>query len=534
MIQNNNKRIVVNTLIVYTELFITIVVNLVLSRLVLQALGSSDFGLYSVVGGVIAMFTFISGSLSVSTSRFLNFEMGKIDGDVNRIFNQSHVLHLAFAAIILILLETIGIYYINNYLNVDVGKEGDAMFVFQVSTIVACIGIVNVPFQSLFTAHEQFRIVAVINICNVIIKLLVVIALLHYSGNALHFYALGMSLVTLSSFVIYHILGTRRWPEIVRWKLVRGCCSYKEQLLYSNWNLLSTASIVGRSQGSVLLINLFFGTVVNAAYAISMQVLQQVNNFVGRFDIAVAPQITQNLGGGNFERSSYLAGKTCRICILLMEVIFFPLYIELDYILQLWLGDNIPADTLVFCQYTLLIAIVSSTSGGLLQLINASGKIKWFKILGFLFNISPLFISYGLFAKGYPPFIIVLLFIISDIICRGAQLYLLKRMYTFSIVGFVKEAYLKPTIVFMIMFSYMQVYNLVLGIIPFHHIWGLIFTLLLIVSLCFHLGLNRCEKKQILGYVKLQTNRFLSNRHYNKIIFSDSNRNKSDNRLEKR
>ena len=113
MIQNSNKRIAVNTLIVYVELFITIVVNLVLSRLVLQALGVSDFGLYNVVGGVIAMFTFISGSLSISTSRFLNFEMGKSDGDVNRIFNQSHLLHLSFAAIILILLETFGIYYIN-------------------------------------------------------------------------------------------------------------------------------------------------------------------------------------------------------------------------------------------------------------------------------------------------------------------------------------------------------------------------------------------------------------------------------------
>jgi O-antigen/teichoic acid export membrane protein len=506
MIQNSNKRIAVNTLIVYVELFITIVVNLVLSRLVLQALGSSDFGLYNVVGGVIAMFTFISGSLSVSTTRFLNFEMGKTDGDVNKIFNQSHLLHLSFAAIILILLETFGVYYINNILNVEVGKVGDAMFVFQVSTIAACIGIINVPFQSLFTSHEQFSIVAIVNISNVLIKLLAVVALLHYSGNALRFYALGMSLVALSSFIIYHLLGTRRWPEIVKWKIVREWRSYKEQLFYSNWNLLSTASIVGRSQGSALLINLFFGTVVNAAYAISMQVLQQVNNFVGRFDIAVAPQITQNLGKGDFKRSSYLAGKTCRVCILLMEVIFFPLYVELDYILHLWLGDNIPEGALVFCQYTLLIAIVSATSGGLGQLINGTGQIKWFKIQMFIWNMLPLLVGYILYSRGAAPYIIVLLFVIGDILNRCVQLYLLNRKFRFNIRQFVIEAYVRPVIVFVAMFIVMRLSNMLDYNTVAMHISRIFLTMGLTLLLCFYVGLSSSERGKMLSYVRSKIN----------------------------
>ena len=297
-IQNSNKRIAKNTLIIYAELFITIAINLALSRLVLQALGASDFGLYNVVGGVIAMFTFISSSLAVTTTRFLNFEMGKPDGDVNRIFNQSNLLHIAFALFILILLETFGIYYILNFLNVAPGKEADAMFVFQVSTIVACVGIISVPFQSVFVAHERFKTVAIANISNAIIKLLIVIALLYYSGNALRFYAVGMSVTTFLLFIFYYALSKRNWPSIVRWRLVKGRRSYKDQLFYSNWNLLSTASYVGRNQGSAVLINYFFGTVVNAAYAIAMMILQQVNNFVGKFDSAVGPQITQNMGGG--------------------------------------------------------------------------------------------------------------------------------------------------------------------------------------------------------------------------------------------
>ena len=499
-IQNASKRIAKNTLVVYAELFITIVINLALSRLVLQALGVSDFGLYNVVGGVIAMFTFISSSLAVTTTRFLNFEMGKSGGDVNRIFNQSIVLHIAFALFILLLLETFGIYYILNYLNVDVGKETDAMFVFQVSTVVACIGVVGVPFQSVFVAHEQFKTIAIANISNAIVKLLMVVALLYYSGNALRFYAVGMSVTTFLLFMFFYLFSKKSWPKTVRWKLVKNWKSYKEQLFYSNWNLLATASYVGRNQGSTLLINFFFGTVVNAAYAIAIMVLQQINNFVGKFDSAVGPQITQNMGGGNFERSLYLASHTCRICILLMEIITFPLYIELDYILHLWLG-NVPEGTLILCKYTLLIAVVSATSGGLVQLINATGKIKWFKIQAFFWNISPLLVGFFMFKMNNPPYTIVLLFVISDILCRVTQLSLLNRIYPFNIVYYIKEAYLAPALLFVIMSIFVIVKRMVFQENPTHPFLSILITLILTTALSYAIGLHASERSRLHDYI---------------------------------
>lgn len=501
-IQNSSKRIAKNTLVVYAELFITIAINLALSRLVLQALGASDFGLYNVVGGVIAMFTFISSSLAVTTTRFLNFEMGKPAGDVNKIFNQSNVLHIAFALLILILLETFGIYYILNYLNVESGKEADAMYVFQVSTIVACLGIISVPYQSVFVAHEQFKTVAIANICNAVFKLLIVIALLYYSGNALRFYAVGMSVTTFLLFIFYYVLSKRKWPKIVRWKLVKNWKSYKDQLFYSNWNLLATASYVGRNQGSALLINFFFGTVVNAAYSIAIMILQQINNFVGKFDSAVGPQITQNMGGGNFERSFYLASHTCRICILLMEIITFPLYIELDYILHLWLGKNVPEGTLVLCKYTLLIAVVSATSGGLVQLINATGKIKWFKIQAFFWNISPLLLGFLMFKMNNPPYTIVLLFVVSDIFCRVTQLTLLNRICPFNIVAYLKEAYLAPALLFVIMSIFVIVQRMVLKENQIHPFLSILITLILTTALSFAIGLHASERIRIQNYIK--------------------------------
>ena len=500
-LNDSNKRIAKNTLIVYLELFTTIVINLLISRFVLQALGASDFGLYNVVGGVIAMFTFITNSMTTTTIRFLNYEMGKPNGDVGKIFNQSNVLHISFAFLILILLETIGVYYVINYLNVDSGKEGDAMFVYQVSTIIACVGVVSVPYKSVFIALEKFATVAIIDVVGVLAKLLVVISLICYKGNVLRLYAFGMSAVTFLCIITYYALCKKNWPQIVKWKFVGDWRSYKEQLFYSNWNLLATASMVGRNQGSAIIINLFFGTIVNAAYAISMQVLQQVNHFVGKFDVAVAPQITQNLGGGNFDRSTYLASHTCRASILMMTVIFFPLYLELDYILHLWLGENIPEGTLLFCKYTLLIAIVSSTGGGLMQLINGVSKIKWFKIQSFCWNILPLFIACYCFKIGYEPYIIVLYFVIADIFNRITQLYLLKRLYAFDIMSFAMDAYVRSSIVFLIMLLYSWGYSNIVLDSHIMHISGIIVTLIIASLISYIIGLTSEERTKLTNLV---------------------------------
>ena len=231
----NNKRIAKNTIVVYVRLIIVTIIGLLTSRLVLQRLGVSDYGLYSVVGGVITMFSVISGSMSGTTIRFLNYEIGKISGNPNRVFNLCNTTHIAFAIGILILAETIGLYYIYNYLNVEPGKEGDAMFVFQVSTIVACIGIINVPYQSVFIAKEKFLLLGIIDIVYAILKLGLVCLLLLYKGdNALRLYAIIMSVSTFLSFIIYHYLCYKYWPEMVRWKFQKVFKQYKEILNYNN------------------------------------------------------------------------------------------------------------------------------------------------------------------------------------------------------------------------------------------------------------------------------------------------------------
>ena len=380
MDHSSDIRIVKNTAIIYIRMAVTIVVGLITSRLVLQALGASDVGIYSAVGSAVALVSAITGALAGTTVRFMNIEMGKPDGNPNRMFNVCHTIHLGGAALILLILETIGIWYIHTKLNVPPGKEADAMFVFQVSTVVACLGIANVPFYSLFNVHEKFGIVAIVDIVNALIKLGLVALLVCLRGTpyGLRIYAVMMSATTWISFITYHVMCSHRWPNIIRWKWVGRWSEYKELLTFSNYNLLVSSSIIARSQGSNMLINAFFGTTTNAAYYYASMLQNYVSQFVGNFDAASAPQIIQNVGSGQTSNAIRLARRSCRICLILFLLLFFPLWSELDFLMALWLGGKMPPETIIMARWTLVFAAIATTSAGQAQLINAFGRIKWY------------------------------------------------------------------------------------------------------------------------------------------------------------
>lgn len=498
----STKRIAKNTLIIYFQVFVSMIVGLISSRLVLQALGASDYGLYNVVGGVIAMFTFISGAMTSTTTRFLNYEMGKANGDMNRVFNISNVLHICTSVIIFLVLESCGLFYILNYLNVESGKESDAMFVFQVSTIVACVGIINVPYRSIFIAYERFLTIAIVDVANSFIKLLLVILLCYYNGNGLRFYAVCMSVATFTSFVVYHWLANLNWSRIVKWKLVRGWQLYKSQIGFSLWNLMSTMAITARSQGTHILINLFFGTTVNAAYAISRTVECQVNVLSGNFVKVANPQITKLLGSGDKRTAFSLSADISRYNILLTAIVFFTLVIELDYLLQLWLGSILPEGTLSFCQYTLIVAVVSSTSAGIGALITGFGKLMWFKIeLTTLFMLS-LFVGYVSYKHGMPAYSILLWYIIADILNRIIQLLLLHHFFSLKIVLFLKNALGRPFLFFLVILLYVVVYkNMEIdAIIP--KFMGIFLTFFFTCLIAFFIGLNNKEQHFVVMAVR--------------------------------
>lgn len=442
-----NRRIAKNTAFMYVRLLTTMVIGLYVSRLALEILGVSDYGLFAVVGGVLAMFTFISNSLASATSRFFNTEMGKKDGDVNASFNINLLLHVCLAIIIFALAETIGLWYVYNRLNVESGKLADAVFVYHISIITACLGIVNGPYQSLFAAHERFKFMAVMDIVNSLVRLGCILMLSLYHGdNALRVYSIIFSLTTANTFVVYHWVAYRNWAHIIKYRFVGGWQRYREVLSFGGWNVLATMAYMVRSSGSDLLLNSFFGTAMNGAFALSRTVNQSIMSFTGSFDSASAPQIIQSYAAGDNDRCTYLCNKIGRINILMFELLCIPLLIELDFVLRLWLG-KVPDGAYMLTYLNILVGGMSLTCGGIFNLINATGRIKWFKV-----NTSTLFIAcipigYILFDNGFPAYSILVLFLVADVLQRGVQLYLMHRLLGFDSWRYAREAYGRPMVI---------------------------------------------------------------------------------------
>lgn len=501
--EDGNRRIAKNTVFTYIKLFTGILVGLITSRIVLQVLGVSDLGIYSVVAGVLGLFSFIQGALRTATSRFFNIEMGKEDGDLNRSFNVNLLLHVSLALFVFIIAETVGLWYVNNVLSVEDGKLADANFVFQVAIITTCLGIVNSPFISLLSAHEEFKFISIVEIINIFIKLALVVLLLFYKGDfALRLYSIIICITAINSFLLFHIKAKKKWPDIIRFKPVFEWSYYKEILGFSNWNLLATLSFVFRSSGSDILINSFFGTATNGAFSVSKPLNDVISQFSNNFNAVSGPQITQSYASGDLNRCYYLVNKMGRYSLLLFEILFFPLFIELNTVLTLWLG-TVPEGALSFCRLFLLITGVSLTGGGIVQYIMATGKIKWFEIQCSFFLLLCFPVGYILFKHGFPATSILYCYIVADVVQRIIQLILMKYQLKFDSWKFVKEAYTRPFTVAILLSVIMIAYwhfREALSISPY-----LVIVIFGVVTLAFvyWIGLTKGERTKIISKVKV-------------------------------
>lgn len=495
MVVIDNKRVAKNTLYIYTQVALSIIIGLISSRLVLQLLGASDYGLYSVIGGALALFGFLSNSFTNATSRFLSYEVGKDEGDVCKVFNVSCVFHLVVAIIIFILLESIGYIYISKYLSVAQGREADAMFVYQVMVIVSCVSLIVTPFRCLFIAHERFLIISIIDIAQSLFKLIFVLCLFLYGGEVLRTYAVGVGFLSLSFLLLYYALANRLWPENIRLKIVKEKELYKSQLSYCNWNLLSSATWAGRQHGSALLLNFFFGTVTNAAYSLSLVIQRYVNILSINFNKASMPQITRCASNNEYDKATLILCQNARICILLVLLLFIPIIAELDFILHIWLGSHAPDNLHQFCFYGLISILIASSGTGLNTFINAIGRLKWFMVIHSFWYIVAFIVAYIAYINKMPPYSIFIIFTVVDIADRVCYLFILKRMISFNIFLFFKKAYLRPLIILAVSCIYLILHSFC----SINPILGLVFSSLFSLMAVFFIGLNYDERQKLIG-----------------------------------
>jgi len=424
-------------------LIVTSIIGIFTSRFVIDNLGASDFGLYSVVGGVVVMMAFLNTVMISTTYRYIAFEIGKgnMQG-VNKVFNISMVIHLCLAFIVLLLTETVGVFYVRHYLVVEPGKILDAVFVLRFSTYATIFSIVSVPFQGLVAAKENFIIQASIEVLRSILALGLAISLFYYFGNRIRYFSLFTTIISVVPAFLFFEYCRRKYSEVVKWKLQRDKSKYREMISFSGWIMIGAGASVGQTSGSALIINSFFGTLLNAAFGIATQVNSIVLVFARNLGQAAIPQITKSFSSGNTERTMSLAAYISKYTTFLMMLPALPILLETRYLLTLWLGD-LPPYTVEFCQLMIINALITGLGGGLPAVVQATGKIKYFQIIMSTTSLLSLPIAYGLFKFGYPPSAILFAYISTAVINVIVWQVLLKTIIDFDVVFFLKTAYLK-------------------------------------------------------------------------------------------
>ncbi len=377
----NNKRVAKNTLFLYFRMILIMLVTLYTSRVVLAELGINDYGIYNVVGGVVLMFSFLNSCMSTATQRFLTFELGRGDTDrLKKVFAVALNIHIAIGSFIIILAETIGLWFVNEKLVISEGRMVAANWIYQFSILTFCINIIQVPYNAVLIAHEKMNVYAYISILEALLKLGIVYLLVIVSADKLIVYGVLVFVVQLIIRIVYQIYCRRHYEES-RFRLFWDKALYQQMSGFAGWNLFGSVAWLMRDQGVNIILNLFFGPAINAARGVASQVSNAVMGFISNFQVALNPQITKDYAIGNItgmERLSYLGIK---FSFLILFTMAFPLCLNIDYVLHLWLVD-VPDYAALFIILIMIDALCGTLFGTpLMTSLSATGRIRNYQIV---------------------------------------------------------------------------------------------------------------------------------------------------------
>ena len=366
-------------------------VSLYTSRVVLNTLGVEDYGIYNVVGGIVTMFAFLNGAMVTSTQRYLTFELGKEDNERLRVtFSTSIQIHAILSLIIVILSETIGLWFFYHKMIIPEARMTAAMWVFQLSIVTMVIQVMSAPYNAIIIAHEEMNVFAVISIVEAILKLAIVYVLLIGKFDKLILYAILVAAVQLFIRVLYTSYCKKHYPES---KLVKGFDNdlVKEMGAFAGWNIWGNLAATLFGTGLNLLLNMFFGPIVNAARAVSVQVESAIGMFSNNFLMAVNPQITKQYAQNNIQEMHRLLFRASKFSFFLVYILALPVFLETEQILTVWL-KTVPDYTVQFLRVLLFIVVIDATSRPLMTAAAATGNVKQYQsvIGGILLSIVPI------------------------------------------------------------------------------------------------------------------------------------------------
>lgn len=425
----NTKRIARNTLMLYLRMLFGMLVSLYTSRLVLQALGEEDYGIYNVVGGVVAMFSLISGSLSSSVGRFLTFELGRGNEDgLKRIFATSLSIHVVLALIIFVLVETVGVWFLNAHMTIPSERLGAANWVLHASVFSFAINLLSVPFGASIIAHERMTAFAYIGILDILLRLLIVLQVAWRAGSndRLILYAWLLAAEGALMQAIYWFYCRRHFAEC-RFRLRFDPHYWRSMSSFAGWNFIGWTAGLLKDQGVNILLNLFFGPIVNAARGIANTVNNALVSFSNNFMMALNPQITKSYAAGERDYMFSLVERGSRFSYYILLVLALPMLFETEFVLNLWL-KSYPAHTVSFVRLVLLVSLCDILSNTLINLQLATGRIRNYQIVvgGMLLMNFPL--SYLFLWLGFAPESTMIVALVVAVCCLMLRLFFLRSM----------------------------------------------------------------------------------------------------------
>lgn len=503
----SNQRIAKNSVFLTIRMVIVLAISLYTTRAILKVLGVEDYGVFNVVCGFVSMFAFLNTSMSNAIQRFFNYELGKcgVEG-ANKVYCTSLHIQFILAIIIVIFAEGLGLWYLHYKMVIPEGRELAAEWIFHFSILSFLFVIMQAPYTAAVLAHEKMDFYAFVSVLDVFLKLGIVLILPLFSIDKLILYGFLFSLISVMNCCIYYLYCRKYFPEI-QYKRFYDKSLFKSMLSFSGWNLFGSFSGVMKEQGVNLVINFFFGPVINAARGVAAQVNGGLQSFVTNITIPVRPQVVQSYAQGNINRTMHLTFSISKLSCCFLMMMAIPISLEVDYVLSLWLDNNVPEHAGMFTIIILITSLVNNLNSAISGVVHATGIMKNYQLWGSLISISSVPISY-LLVKFYPvPELAFLAVLICSSLGHLVCLFVVRHLVGLSILEYLKEVVWPIIIVFVISSSIsFSVHFLLNGGILRLFLVALVSFISVSISL-FFLGFNSNERDLFMNMLKTVINK---------------------------
>jgi O-antigen/teichoic acid export membrane protein len=485
----------------YFRQILILLVSLYTVRVILDVLGVEDYGIYNVVAGIVSLLSFLSGTMASATQRFFSFAIGKNDTEqLKKIFSVNIFIYIGIALVAILLLETVGLWFVNEKLEVPADRFDAARFIYHFSVLTFSATILTSPFMAIIIAHEDMQIYAYVSIIEAVLKLGVVFLLMYIEADKLELYGVLLFIVAFINTVIYISISLRKYEECQFKKFYWDKRLVQEIMGFTGWTLFGQVTTVVRNQAVTILINQVFNPVVVASRAIALSISGQIGVFANNFNTSLYPPIIKSYSGNHKNEMFSLIFNGSKLTFFLMWIIALPLLVELEMILNIWL-KNVPPDAVLFTQLKIIESLIVSLSLPLITAARAPGKMRTYELTLGIIQLSIFFVSWIILKMGYPAYSVFVVAIVVNIVMFFVRLVIVSNLIDLSKKSFILKVVLPifGVIILSTIPTYLLQKSLPLGFI--YSIIVIIFSMIVSAIAMYYIGLDKNWRKKIHNFI---------------------------------